>query len=183
MADRDRVEPSGIHSERLHDQCKTDHCDHRTSFHSGFFLHPDRDLQQIGIRLQHGDRYFTLRMEFAFNPQDFAAHADMYDLKGANALAPCPHCDNCLGRRGFFDDDGSITHVHSWKYDRFKSRTPERAADIVNNLRDLADNPGELDTYEKATGIKYNPIGMLFDREVSIIMKFPSCVYIDLTHA
>ena len=118
------------------------------------FLHPDRDFQNTGIRLEHGDRWFTLRMKFAFNPQDFAAHADMYDLKGPSALAPCPHCDNCLGRRGWFDDDGSITHVYSWKYDRFKSRTPERAADIVNNLRDLADNPGELDTYEKGNGCK-----------------------------
>ena len=93
-------------------------------------------------------------MKFAFNPQDFATHAYMYDLKGPSALAPCPHCDICLGRRGWFDDDGSITHVYSWKYDRFKSRTPERAADIVNNLRDLADNPGELDTYEKGNGYK-----------------------------
>ena len=75
-----------------------------------------------------------------------------------------------MGRRGFFDDDGPITHVYSWKYNKFKSRTPERAADIVNNLRDLADNPAELDTLEKATGIKYNPNGILFDREVSIIM-------------
>jgi hypothetical protein len=183
MDDRDRVEHSGIHSERLHGRFKPDHSDHRTSFHSGYFLHSERNLQNTGIRLQHGDRWFTLRMKFAFNPQDFAAHEDMYDLKGSSGLAPCPCCDNCMGRRGFFDDDGPIAHVYSWKYDRFKSRTPERAADIVNNLRDLADNPAELETMEMATGIKYNPNGILFDREVSIIMKYPFCVYIDLTHA
>ena len=147
------------------------------------FLHSERNLQNPGIRLQHGDRWFTLRMKFAFNPQDFAAHEDMYDLKGSSGLAPCPCCDNCMGRRGFFDDDGPIAHVYSWKYNKFKSKTPERAANIVNNLRDLADTPGELDTLEKATGIKYNPNGILFDREVSIIMNFPNCVYIDLTHA
>ena len=128
------------------------------------FLHPDRDFQNTGIRLEHGDRWFTLRMKFAFNPQDFAAHADMYDLKGSSALAPCPHCDNCLGRRGWFDDDGPVAHVYSWKYQNFTRRSPARAADIVNSLRDLAEDPDELDLYEKATGIKCNPTGMLFDR-------------------
>ena len=47
------------------------------AFIRDLFLHPDRDFQNTGIRLEHGDRSFTLRMKFAFNPQDFAAHADM----------------------------------------------------------------------------------------------------------
>ena len=51
------------------------------AFIRDIFLHPDRDFQNTGIRLEHGDRWFTLRMKFAFNPQDFAAQVDMYDLK------------------------------------------------------------------------------------------------------
>ena len=57
----------------------------------------------------------------------------------------------------------------------------ELLTDIVNNLRDIADDPSELHQYEKATGIKYNPTGILFDREVSNLINFPLCVYLDLT--
>ena len=63
-----------------------------------------------------------------------------------------------------------------------KRRSPELAADIVDNLRDLAEDPDEVDLYEKATGIKSKPNGILFDREVSKVVNLPDCVYLDLTH-
>ena len=31
--------------------------------------------------------------------------------------------------------------------------------------------------------MKYNPTGILFDREGSNIINFPKCVYLDLTHS
>ena len=102
------------------------------------FKDPERNLLDAGILLRHGEYSFTIRMKYEASPQDFAAHVDLVDLKGPSGLAPCPSCDNVLGRRAWFDDDGDFVHVLSFRYERFAARTAASARRIVHELKALA---------------------------------------------
>ena len=148
------------------------------------FKDPDRNFLDTGILLKHGEHSFTIRMQYEASPQDFAAHVELFDLKGPSGLAPCPSCENNLGRRDWFDDDSGIVHVLSFRHNQFKARTAANARAIVQKLKDLAaaDAIDELDRLEMSSGIKYARHGILFAAELDDVVTFPDCVLYDLTH-
>ena len=149
------------------------------------FLHVDRNFAYTGILLRHGSETFTLRMKYAFSPQDTDAHIQNWSLKGPSGLNPCPHCNNCIGRRKPFEDDSGYCHVASPCYQKIDHRTQEQARNIVTILRQAhaAGDSGALEKYEKSSGIKYVAHGVLFADDVAEVLGFPDCVYFDLTHS
>ena len=80
------------------------------------FRNTERNFETTGILLRHGSETLIVRMRFATSPQDWLAQVEMYGMKGQCGLNPCPLCDNCMGRRAFFEDDSSISHVLSPMY-------------------------------------------------------------------
>jgi len=80
------------------------------------FRNNDFDFERSGVLVRHGAEELVVRMKFTTCPQDFLAHCDVFGLKGANGLTPCPMCDNCLGRRQYFEDSSGFTHVLSPMY-------------------------------------------------------------------
>ena len=77
------------------------------------FRNDDFDFERSGILVRHGTEELVVRMKFTTCPQDFLAHCDVFGLKGANSLSPCPMCDNAVGRRAFFEDESGFVHVLS----------------------------------------------------------------------
>lgn len=122
-------------------------------------------------------------MRFASSPQDFLAHVDAFGLKGASALCPCPACDNCIGRREYFDDDSGSCHVYSSSFDKFNLRSVAWNSEIVAELKSLAANGSneELPEYANVTGLTYDSQGLLFDDKVAEMVRFPDSMYFDTT--
>jgi len=139
----------------------------------------------IGVRLRHKAEHLIVRMRFACCPQDFLAHVDCFGLKGASALCPCAACNNCIGRRAYFEDDSGFCHVESPSYHKFKIRSLAQTHAIVRKLRRLAaidPESSDLAEYEQATGICFDPQGVLFDDTVNDLVRFPEAMYFDSTH-
>ena len=80
------------------------------------FRKNDFDFERSGILVRHGAEELIVRMRFTCCVQDYLAHCDIFGFKGANALSPCPLCDNCLGRREYFEDSSGFAHVLSPMY-------------------------------------------------------------------
>ena len=66
-----------------------------------------------GVMLRHGSEELLVRMVFQASPQDFLAHCEVFGLKGASSLSPCPLCDNVIGHRAYFEDNSGFVHVVS----------------------------------------------------------------------
>ena len=149
------------------------------------FRHADFNLSQTGIMLEHGAERLILVMVPTCVAQDYEAHQMMFDLKGPSGLNPCPMCDNCIGRRAYFEDDSYFEHVLSPRYDRFKLRDTSRIHEIAAELKSLAASgaSSDLDSSEKATGFVYEPHGLLFDDDVSSVFELPRAIYCDVCHS
>ena len=148
------------------------------------FRHGDFNLSQTGILLEHGTEKFLVVLIPTCVAQDYEAHQVMFDLKGPSGLNPCPFCDNCIGRRAYFEDDSGFEHVLSPRYDKFKVRDASRIHQIAAELKNLAAQGATkaLDDTEKATGLVYREDGLLFDDAVSSVFEMPHAIYCDLTH-
>ena len=145
------------------------------------FRHGDYNVSQTGILLQHGEEQLLLVMRPRIvTVQDYEGHCLMFELKGPSGLSPCPLCDNCLGRRQYFQDDSGIEHVLSSRYDKFVFRKPERFREIFRELKGhaLRGEAEDLDKTEKATGFVFNESGLLFDEDLADIVQLPEAMYV-----
>jgi len=149
-----------------------------------FFKRPECNFLETGILLKHGSEAMYLQMRPSCAPQDYEAHEMQFDLKGASGLSPCPYCDNCIGRRQYFEDDSGFAHVLSSHVHKFVIRSPERMQEILAELKETAEHgrPSELSRSEVATGIVYSPDGIMFDPEIAGLFTVPQAIYMDLTH-
>ena len=148
------------------------------------FRDTDRNFETTGILLRHGEETQVLRMSFTTCPQDWLAHVDMYNLKGQAGLNPCPLCDNCMGRRAFFEDNSGFSHVLSPVYEKFIVRDSARMQEVIDSIEKVAvdGTPDELDDIEKSIGIKYDRNGLLFDKGTACIIDLSSAIYADTAH-
>ena len=81
------------------------------------FKHDDFNAE-TGFVLRHGSEELEVLMRFAATPQDYLAHCEVFGLKGASSLSPCPLCDNVIGHREYFEDNSGYVHVLSPMLDR-----------------------------------------------------------------
>ena len=147
------------------------------------FGDPDCNFQTTGVLLRHGAESQLVRMKFKTCPQDWLAQVDMFGMKGAQGLNPCPLCENCMGRRKFFEDDSGFVHVLSPLYEKFRLRTRSRMREVLDCISSIAsDHPEQLDDVEKATGLCWNPDGLLFDKDLAGIIDLSEAIFADTAH-
>ena len=148
------------------------------------FRDSECNFETTGVLLRHGAETLVARMKFKTCPQDWLAQVDMFGLKGPKGLNPCPLCDNCMGRRALFEDDSGFSHVLSPVYSKFKLRDAARMMQITTCIAEaVADgDPAQIDKIEKATGIVYDPDGLLFDKDLEGIFDWPTAVFADTAH-
>jgi hypothetical protein len=113
---------------------------------------------------------------------DWDQHVKTFNLKGFNGSIPCGICKNVLGRCAPFEDD-YLVHVLSSQYEKFDRHTPDSFAALADRVRNVAEHtPAMLRLEEQATGIKWDPHGLLWDEEVRTKMAPPLCEYPDWMH-
>ena len=148
------------------------------------FRDPECNFETTGVLLRHGAETLTARMKFQTCPQDWLAQVEMFGMKGQAGLNPCPLCDNCMGRRALFEDDSGFSHVLSPVYSKFRLRDSARMRQVITCIEEaVADgDPDQIDRVEKATGIVYDPAGLLFDKDLDGIFDWPDAVFADTAH-
>jgi hypothetical protein len=82
----------------------------------------------------------------------------------------------------FFQHIGSQGSPHM--YEKFIVRDSARMQEVLDSIAKVAadGDPEQLDLIEKATGLIYDPHGMLFDKDLAGIVDLADAVYADLAH-
>ncbi len=114
---------------------------------------------------------------------DWEQHVKTFSLKGYNASVPCSVCRNVLGHCDFFKDP-YLVHVFSSEYHRFDMHTPETFLELADRVKHSAENdPAQvLEATQQASGIVYNPEGLIWDLEVRSKLQSPWAQYPDWMH-
>jgi hypothetical protein len=147
------------------------------------FRDGDCNFETTGVLMKHGSESQVVQMKFETCPQDWLAQVDMFSMKGQMGLNPCPLCDNCMGRRAFFEDESGFVHVLSPEYEKFKVRDAARCKDVIHAIENTAVNfPDDLEEVEKASGLTYDARGLLFDKDMAGIVDLSTAIYADTAH-
>ena len=147
------------------------------------FRNQDCNFETTGVLMKHGSQSQIVQMKFETCPQDWLAQVDMFSMKGQSGLNPCPLCDNCMGRRAFFEDESGFSHVLSPEYEKFKVRDSARVKDVLHTIENVAVNfPDDLEELEKASGLVYDARGLLFDKDLVGILDLSTAIYADTSH-
>ena len=114
---------------------------------------------------------------------DWEQHIKTFNLLGYNACVPCGICRNVLGRCPYFVDP-YLVHVDSHEYARFDKHTTASLFEVCDRVKHIAEteSAARLKAEEKATGIKYDPDGLMWDTHVRGIMNPPLCEGPDWMH-
>ena len=144
----------------------------------------DFDLFATGIILRHGTESHQVRMRFRCLPQDERAHKYALNVKGNSGCKPCAECDNCMGRCPFFEDASGFIHILSTEYHKCKRRT---RADFFAMADDIAEKArhgtvGQRKLAEKAYGLTWDPLGLMWDLYLRPHLDMPNCIYWDWCH-
>ena len=138
---------------------------------------------ETGVVLRHeGCPPVHLRLEFGPMPQDADAFKYVYSLKGSSGRSPCPWCSNCMGRLPYFEDLSGFCHIHSPVYSKFTHHTNETFFMMVDDLENFADDADELAEREIVYGLNYEPLNLIFNRQVRRHLRMPCSIYWDHMH-
>ena len=133
------------------------------------------------VQAANGER-LKLQLNSHIVISDWDQHIKTFCRKGYNAKVPCDHCINVMGHCDFFRHD-VLVHVHDPDYSKLIRHTPETFAEQVEKVVDAAVNrPSALDAEEKASGIKWDPDGLIFDADWLLKLRYPYCEIPDWMH-
>ena len=137
-----------------------------------------------GFRVEKsgGGIRFEVRLKTGPLIADWKQHLSVFNLKGYNGCVPCSDCNNCLGHTPWFLHD-FVVHVLSDEHHRFIPHTDASFRALADEVKHTAEtNPAALPMHEKATGLKYNPKGLMWDIQVREKLPAPSSKFLDWMH-
>ena len=143
------------------------------------------NLLQTGVRVIHRGEVLHVKCSFEGILQDERGHKYVYNLKGASGTHPCGSCDNCRGRTPWFNDPLSgFAHVLNPDYTQFVRRLRDQVVAYCDEIEEAVANGTVAlrETLEKATVLKYEKQGLMWDRHVRQYINFPKCIYWDWQH-
>ena len=134
-----------------------------------------------GIMVPHIGRSVIVRCCLGGILADEKAHKEIFGLKGASGSKPCITCQNVLQ---FVDQDvleGSFwVGINEIDYRKLKYTSSDSVYDIVDQLREAYGTvpQGKFKRMQQATGINYNPEGLLFidDRMRQVFRPVEMCL-------
>ena len=87
---------------------------------------------------------------------------EIFAIKGASGIRPCMTCKNVCRTLPVQGDDYLIDISRS-DYEKLDLHADESIREILDTLSELSTRKSKLATFEKNTGFKYCPTGILFD--------------------
>ena len=129
-----------------------------------------------------GGNNIIIKMNKQLVIADWVQHSATFSLKGHQASLPCPYCKNVMGRCAPFEHD-YLVHFASPEFQRFDKHTVQSYRDLADSVKHYAEHkPRELKDHEQATGMRWEPQGIIYDQHMRQKLESPWCQYPDFMH-